>query len=258
MRAAINHLVDTAPPWFTVEKAGHDFLVGRARLPKTPWVKAGLTLRIEGNPTPRVREEVPGTDLPARCPERHIQGDQTFCLGLRPLAVQSDDLARQWWRQLEQYLRCQGVAELTRVWPPGQALDHGDAGEHHERALELAAQVGVEEEYSSARLGGQSWIIDPALKLFDLKGQPINGRAPCPRGCKHRARGRFVPKLRKDCSRRETLVSLALAELQRRKALDDYWQQVYGCGEKCCRTMRGCRLAAHEDSKLGVREKSPS
>lgn len=249
MRAANSLLANTAPTWFTVEKTGHDFLVGRARLPKTPWAKGGLKLRIEGSSTPRVREEVPGTDLPTRCPERHIQGDQTFCLGLRLLAVQSDDLAGQWWRQLEQYLRCQGAAELTKVWPPGQALDHGEAGKHHERALGLAVRAGVDEEYALARLGERSWLTDRAIKLFDNKGRPINGHAPCPRGCQRRARGRLVPKLRKNCSRRATLVSLAFAELQRRKALDDYWQHVCGCGDKCCRTMRGCPLAAHEDSK---------
>lgn len=247
MKSATIHLADTAPAWFSVETVNRGFLVGHARLPKTPWATTGLHLHIFGTTEPRVREEVPGIGLPSRCPERHIQGDKTFCLGLRYLPVQSAMDARNWWMQLHQFLQCQGVAELTRVWPVKQALDHGDAGQHHEKALSLATDAGVEEEYASARLGDPSWLTDPKLRLFDKKGVPINGRSICPRGCRRRARGRMVRTLRKDCDKRQSLVDMAFAEQQRRKALNRYWQQVFKDGEKCCRTMRGCPLALHED-----------
>ena len=247
MKSATLYLADAAPAWFSVEKTNSEFSVGRARVPKTPWAVDGLPLHIFGTQVPRVREEVPGTALPSRCPERHIQSDKTFCLGLRYLTVQSTEEARQWWVQLHQFLRCQGVAELTRVWPIRQALDHGDAGKHHERALELAEKAGVEEEYAAARLGDASWLTDPKLHLFDKEGRPINGRALCPRGCKRRVRGRMIRTLRTDCDNRKLLVDLAFAENLRRKALELYWQQVFNNGEKCCRTMRGCPLAAYED-----------
>ena len=256
MKSAILYLAETAPAWFSIEKSNRDNLVGHARPPKTPWAVDGLHLHIFGREVPRVREEVPGTDLPCRCPERHIQGDQTFCLGLRYLKVQSAEKARQWWVQLDQFLRCQGVAELTRVWPVNQSLDHGDAGEHHERALSLAAEAGLEEEYASARLGEPSWLTDPKLHIFGKKGRPINGRAPCPRGCKRRARGRLVRTLRADCDKRQLLVDLAYAEHQRRTALDNYWKAVFASGEKCCRTMRGCPLAGHEDKQTDDREEN--
>lgn len=251
MKSAILYLADTAPAWFSIEKSNRDSLVGHARVPKTPWACDGLHLHIFGREVPRVREEVPGTDLPYRCPERHIQGDETFCLGLRYLTVQSAEKAHQWWVQLNQFLRCQGVAELTRVWPVKHALDHGDAGKHHERALSLAAEAGVEEEYASARLGERNWLTDPKLKLFDKKGRPINGRALCPRGCRKRARGRLIRTLRTDCEKRQLLVDLAYTENLRRKALDRYWKAVFASGEKCCRTMRGCPLAAYEDRPEG-------
>ena len=256
MKSAILHLADTAPAWFSIEKSNRDSLVGHARVPKTPWARDGLHLHIFGRKVPRVREEAPGTDLPCRCPERHIQGDKTFCLGLRYLTVQSAEKARQWWGQLNQFLRCQGVAELTRVWPVKHALDHGDAGKHHERALSLAAEAGVEEEYASARLGERSWLTDPKLHLFDKKGRPINGRALCPRGCRRRARGRQVRTLRTDCDKRQLLVDLAYTEHLRRKVLDKYWKAVFASGEKCCRTMRGCPLAAYEDRPEGDREEN--
>lgn len=175
----------------------------------------------------------------------------TFCVGLHTLDVNSPDVARQWWTRLEQYLVCQGVAELTRVWPINQALDHGEAGEHHERALLLASEAGLEEEYASARLGETSWLTDLKLHLFDKNGLPINGRALCPLGCKRRARGRQVRTLRIDCDKRQSLVDLAYTEHIRRNALDKYWKTVFASGYKCCRTMRGCPLAAHEDQHEG-------
>lgn len=252
MKSAVRYLADAAPVWFSIDLVDGEALIGRARAPKTPWAADGLHLRVFGDPKPRVREEVPGTNLPARCPERHIQGDQTFCLGLRYIDVRSAGDAAQWWEQLRQFLTCQGVAERTRIWPPAQALDHGGAGEHHERALALAAEAGLEEEYAAARLNEPSWLTDPKLRLFDKKGKPINGRSICPRGCRRRARGRVMQRLRKDCSKRKLVVDLAFTEQLRRKALAEYWQHVFRDGTRCCRTMRSCPLAEHEDrSKIG-------
>ncbi len=247
MKSATHYLADAAPAWFSIEVVDNNALIGHARVPKTPWVKNGLHLRIFGDPKPRVSEKTPGTDLPARCPERHIQWDQTFCLGLRYIDVCSATEAAQWWEQLRQFLACQGVAERTRIWPPGHALDHGDAGRHHERALALAAEAGVEEEYAAARLDEPSWVTDSRLRLFDKKGHPINGRAICPRGCLHRARGRQVKILRVDCPKRKLLVELAFTERLRRVALAEYWKHVFNEGTLCCRSMRSCPLGEHED-----------
>lgn len=247
MTSAIRYLADNAPAWFTVTTSTVAALVGRARVPRTPWTEGGLCLRIFGDPKPRVSEDVPGTDLPARCPERHIQWDKSFCLGLRYMDVRSQIDAVQWWEQLRQFLVCQGVAERTRVWPPSQALDHGGAGKHHEKALALAGEAGVEEEYAAGRLNEPCWLTDRSLRLFDKKGNPINRRAVCPRGCMRRARGRAVQTLRVDCPKRKILVKLAFTEYLRRKALADYWKHVFSEGTRCCRTMRSCPLGQHED-----------
>ena len=254
MKSALDWLGATVPVWFSIEQLGQQALVGRARLTKSPWME-GLQLHIFGDPKPKVREMVPGTDLPARCPERHIQFDKTFCLGLRYLTVRSASDANNWWTQLHQFIRCQMVAERTRVWPPNQALDHGDAGQHHEKALKLANEAGLDDEYAAARLGEPSWITDPTLHLFDKEGKPINGRALCPRGCLRRARGRKVRTLRADCDKRAVIVELAHTEKKRRGALEEYWQHVFGEGIKCCRTMRDCRLAEHEDDAARDAEK---
>ena len=257
MKSAIRHLADSAPAWFSVGLIESDAVVGHARLPGTPWAACGLLLRISGNPTPRVGEDTPGTCLPARCPERHVQSDQTFCVGLRYIDVGSAAHAAQWWEQLRQFIVCQGVAERTGRWPINQALDHGDAGEHHERALTLAREADVVEEYAAARLGEPSWLTDSRLRLFNKNGKPINGRATCPRGCRRRARGRLVRTLRRDCDKRKLLVDLAYTEAQRRKELEVYWQGVINSGLRCCRTMRGCPLAVHEDGSKSSGEEKP-
>lgn len=256
MKSAIRYLADSVPTWFSLDAISSKALIGRARVPKTPWGLTGVQLRIFGDPKPKVCEEIPGTDMPARCPERHIQFDKTFCLGLRYIDVHSIGEATQWWEQLRQFLLCQGVAERTGVWPPGHALDHGDAGKHHERALALADDAGLDEEYAAARLGEPSWLTNPRLHLFNQKGEPINGRAVCPRGCQRTARGRSVQVLRRDCSKRILLVDLAITEKLRRNALAEYWKSVFKEGSRCCRKMRLCPLGQHEDSMRTEGDKS--
>lgn len=190
-------------------------------------------------------ELVLGTCFPARCPERHIQYDETFCLGLRYITVEDADDAKQWWEQLRQFLRLQGVAERTGIWPPEHALDHGDAGKFHEQALAIASELGIDEEYKTARLNEPSWITDPNLRLLGRRDEPINGRAPCPRGCRDRCMAigkRSRPMLRRNCDHRAKLLELVLLERKRRAALAEYWAHVRGQGIQCCGRMRSCEL----------------
>lgn len=241
MISATAILAANAPSWYEVERQGHQELIGVAKVPQTPWAGGGLRLSIGGGRSPHVGEETPGTALPTCCPERHLQEDRTFCVGLRRLEVDGVDAAGRWWEQLRQWIRCQGVAERTGVWPPTQALDHGEAGVHHERALELARSIGLEDEYAAAWLGEPSWITDPNLRIVDRRGDPINGRAPCPRGCRRRA-SRNAPILRRNCDRRREIARLVWTERLRRKALDEYWRHVRASGTKCCGTMLTCPL----------------
>ena len=114
MKSAIRHLADNAPAWFIVNNVTSAELAGRACVPKTPWTEGGLSLRIFGDPKPRVSEDIPGTALPARCPERHIQWDKSFCLGLRYMDVRSQSDAAQWWEQLRQF-------SSAKAWPNAPA-----------------------------------------------------------------------------------------------------------------------------------------
>jgi len=234
-------LLACAPSWFAPEPASGLQLRGMAYVPGTVWSESGVRLLIEASMSLAVREAVPGTVFPARCPERHIQSDQTFCMGLRKILITDLESAGQWWEQLRQYIQCQSTAEQTGIWPPMHTLDHGDAGEHHERALQLAADLNLEDEYAAAYMDEASWITDQTLKLLDQEGRPINGRMPCPRGCRH-ARAHCGPVIRRKCRRRAALLELVRAERDRRRELAAYWRHVIGRGEVCCGRMRSCGL----------------
>jgi len=229
------------PAWFVASRVTVDVIEGRAHVAGSAWEESGLELVVRGKPVPIVAERVPGTDLPARCPERHVQGDRTFCVGLDRPAVGGRDDAGLWWEHLRQYVLCQSVAKATGVWPPNHALDHGDAGGHHRNALEIASRLGIEDEYIAAYQDEPSWITDPDLRLLGRKDEPINGREPCPRGC--RVRGRpTVPKIRRKCRWRADLLRLVIEERKRRVELVRYWESVRKAGIVCCRTMRSCPL----------------
>lgn len=245
MSSAASLLLDAVPDWFRPSEVSGGRLTGMAHVRGTPWEADGIELAIIGRQSVSVGELVPGTQLPARCPERHIQGDLTFCVGLDPKPIDVPEAAIRWWEQLRQYLRCQGVADRTKVWPPAHSLDHGDAGRFHERALALASAAGVEEEYAAARLGEPSWITDPNLRIVDRRGGFINGRAVCPRGCRRRA-SRNAPVVRRNCERRQMLSDLVYSEQQRIKALAKYWQHVLNDGTRCCRTMLACPIRDKE------------
>ncbi|MFN3465088.1 MAG: E2 domain-containing protein, partial [Terricaulis sp.] len=55
--------------------------------------------------------------LPASCPERHINADQSFCLGYPPRIVDDAYSASRWWNDLQRFMFLQAVAVETGVWP---------------------------------------------------------------------------------------------------------------------------------------------
>lgn len=238
-RPALFVLSTCTPAWFQTTSRGTAALEGNAHVEGAVWHPDRLALRVIGTRVPSVSEQVPGTLFPSRCPERHIQDDHSFCLGLRRPPITTNEDAQRWWDTLWQFLLCQSVAEKTGIWPPGKALDHGDAGESHERALAISATLGIAEAYAAARLGEPSWITDRDIRLFGKDGRPINGRAPCPLGCRNK-RNRI--KLRCECEHRALVAELAWVEAERRRRLAAYWHMVRAAGTICCGRMRQCEL----------------
>lgn len=234
-------LRERCPDWFIIARSAGGYLEGTAKVPGSPW-PAGIALSIRNSAKLRVYETIPGTAFPARCPERHIELDGNFCLGIDTVSVVDTTAADRWWEALRQYLLCQAVAERSRIWPDRFALDHGGAGEWHARALELASDLGIEDEYDRTHADEPSWISDPKARIVHRDGRPINARTPCPLGCRWQKRGRTISRLRADCDQREKVNALVLAERERRRELANYWSRMRKAGIECCGRMRDCEL----------------
>ncbi|WP_299344072.1 E2 domain-containing protein [uncultured Pseudoxanthomonas sp.] len=91
--------------------------------------------------------ELPGhTMLPTFCPDRHINGDGSFCLGWggdNPSTIADEATARRWWAAVYQFLARQAGANARGVFPgTDHGRAHGDAAVHQAKAEQAAAQLG--------------------------------------------------------------------------------------------------------------------
>lgn len=236
--SALHLALRTVPPWFTVASSSAAGFTGTARLGLNSAdgdITTALDIETDGSGL-RTREGDGGT-LPTWCPERHINWDGWFCLGLQSGAVVTDAAsAAAWWDSLAAFLRTQRVAARTGLWPEHHALSHGAAGEHHHRALAGAERLGLSEEYERLVLGEATWLATLLGVLAEGGSRLINGRARCTcPWCRHTGR------LRRKCPKRVELVELLADERARRHEVASYWAKMKG--QACCGTMRSCPLA---------------
>jgi hypothetical protein len=185
-----------------------------------------------------VRENGSHPLLPRHCPQRHINADGSFCLGLRAGEGVCDAItARQWWDKLQVFLVCQETAHESGYWPSYAELSHGTAGEYQRRAEEIAEELSVSERYRDAVYSNAGPIATVAHRIDPSTLRPRNGRALCVCG---RVDRRRRPLLRRECWKAQ-LTCLAVLEFQRRRALDEFWSS-FGDKTRCCDTMRHCPL----------------
>lgn len=105
-------------------------------------------LVVGTSPKLKVAEQIPGTKLPPACPERHINGDGSFCLGWKPLPLPTDARsACELWALVAGFLAQQLRAAVTEKWPEEHAWPHGNAAAIQEQieALEkdLPPTIGL-------------------------------------------------------------------------------------------------------------------
>ena len=233
------HAAAAVPSWFSVTSRSRTRLRGIAKLASNS--AAGderilLDISLETTGV-RVRETVPGTRFPARCPERHVEDDGWFCLGLSSgWMVEDAASASTWWAALEDFLKLQRVAARSGLWPDQNALSHGAAGKHHRDALALAGDVGLLDAYERHVSGERSVVAALDAALTKDGSRLINGRAACP--CGRSRRGR--PVLRRRCPHRAKVLALLREERSRARKLQEYW--TWMAGTTCCGTMKGCPL----------------
>ncbi|KQT50585.1 hypothetical protein ASG52_07185 [Methylobacterium sp. Leaf456] len=229
-----------APAWFQLNLRSSNHVAGVATIPINA-VEATFVVELEVKllgRNVRARERIPGTMFPKRCFERHIEADGWFCLGLADrIRITDAQSASAWWELLEAYLRMQRTATQTGMWPEHHALSHGEAGLHHQNALEHAEKAGLADEYEAFMQGDPSFLIS-LDELLRRDGDRLrNGRCPCPCGRK-RSDGRTL--LRRDCPQRADVVSLLREERLRKDKLAHFVDTLKGSGMTCCGTMRVC------------------
>lgn len=151
--------------------------------------------------------------LPAACPERHINGNGSFCIGLDDApdltTVAGVDI---FWARLAGFLSLQVYAGDTQTWPENKSWRHGQAG-YSQRELE--------------RLCAEHPILRETPVVVIADGHVLGRRRPCP--CKS-----GLPI--KDCH--EALLA-KVGRLQQRMDEEeaDYYRQ---WSQPCCETMASC------------------
>lgn len=179
--------------------------------------------------------ESAGGRLPASCPERHINGNGTFCIGYEAgKRIETEQAADLWWTKLMVHLLCQDTAGRTGVWPSYAALSHGDAGGVQLIAEAFGAERGMLDAVRDAARG--EGPIHAAIQLISEKDPKrlINGRAACVCGPKKKWSAQV---LRRECEPASCLVFL---EQERRRKEAEFWNERRDW--VCCGSMVDCPL----------------
>ncbi|MFG3450215.1 E2 domain-containing protein [Stenotrophomonas sp. NPDC047960] len=200
-------------------------------------------------------KEVPGHhQLPQFCPDRHINPNQSFCLGWgdgKPGHIIDEAAARQWWSTVYRFLAHQISANVRRVFPGAEnGRAHGDAAKHQaiaEQAAEClgpefkaAAQAGLFEVLQDVRPGKRRlelWRGDQLIARVSLRSNSlISGKLACPCGCRPK-------RTTAECA--DHAEALATYVLERHRcALADraFLDQCAAAGMACCGTLETCGL----------------
>lgn len=181
--------------------------------------------------------EYPANWWPTFCPQRHINEGGYFCLGLSDIPSVNDlESARHWWAILTDHLQLQCAADETRKWPGHRELDHGEAGEIQEKMEKLAKDNDLLDVVRSAHNRKDGWLANNLPKLTKKGDRLVNGRAPCPHGCKKHNR----PILRRKCCKQEIIFRLVELEYKKREQSKKFWN--HHTDKACCGRMKNCQL----------------
>lgn len=188
--------------------------------------RAGYRVKIGTEARFTAGEEIPGTAIPAFCPERHLNGDKTFCLGLERYDL-SRAGAEEFWEKLRAYLLCQQYADIHGRWPRGRWLSHGDAAYSQLDAEVAARSAGLSRTYRRALEFGGGRLAGDLSQLESRLGEDNDGDRPT----------------------RLALRALVKAEIRRRHLDAEFLRWSKLMGQPCCGTMRSCPLRPESEQK---------
>lgn len=201
----------------------------------------------------KVKESTP-KNLPAFCPERHINSDGTFCLGFGsdfPREVSNEENAVIWFETLYKYLQTQARAANLRVWPGNSQWAHGDASSHQLKAMVASSKISTEirasfdnGELTLRRSSSRRRKILEVLilgkvifRIWEQSAKVINTK----RACFCKSSGRKRPKRIGRCGDHALqAISLAFAIRDLESEEAKFW--VAYAGSSCCNTCDACPL----------------
>ena len=236
---ALDRLLRAVPSWASYARNSSGAVVAAAVPRADGSLSRSYELTITTNGSYVCVKETPGLQLlPALCPDRHINSDGTFCLGLRAsYLVDNENAAGEWWGKLLVFLNCQETAQETRTWPDYAQLSHSnEAAEIQLVAEDLARKLGLNDEYKAAMRDGEGAIAFVAERVNLNTMRPRNGRAACVCG---RFDNRGRPLLRRQCWKAD-FDCLPVLERQRQEEVKRFWAALRD--KRCCGTMDGCPL----------------
>ncbi len=234
-QSSIEALIAHLPPWCTTEMSGRSFaLVSAAPVRASNAVTSAFRLRIwDEDGLVLVKEQDENRLLPKFCPERHINEDGSFCIGIRAGEGITAATSVAWWQKLAVFLLCQETVRETGMWPSEVQLSHGDAGDLELQAEALADSLGRLSEYQTAVRRNSGPMFEYLAKVDPKNGRLVNGRASCL--CGRTTRKHLL--LRRDCHQLGCPIEL---EFARRAALKRFWKSLRG--KPCCQTLGQCSL----------------
>lgn len=262
--SSLDLLLKHAPSWVAVEQnqEGKVLISADAAPQGEPSRIFRLRLTLSEDAGVSVAEQPEARQLPCFCPERHINPDASFCLFFRSESpLESKEQTTYWWSALLHYLSNQVYAERFHIWPLEAGLCHGSAASLQIEMEAIASPLGWRDEILKGLFRRQGWLSDRLPRIAKDRSRVVNGRSPCPRGCRklRRRQGvcgvessealnggeRFI--LRTDCPNKTVLERIVLLEYTRRRMERELLTSLRLAGATCCQSMRHCPLNSEQE-----------
>ncbi len=190
--------------------------------------------------------------LPAQCPERHINEDSSFCLYWRDgpaIYTSREEGAVEWLNALISFLQTQIEVDFTRTWPADRAWAHGDAAKHQQSAEAAGGAIGprfvrwIRSRRLSTARNGLALLLDGKRIAARAKNvyppRLINRRGLCP--CNTSRNG--YPITIRRCTHQPALLDIIqeLTAMQHRES--EVLERLREAKTVCCGTVDDCPLS---------------
>ncbi|MFV5585377.1 E2 domain-associated cysteine-rich protein [Acinetobacter oleivorans] len=191
--------------------------------------------------------------LPSFCPNRHINSDNSFCLGT------DEDLmnitVKDFYQKITSFLKAQLQVEKFKCWPFDYSeWAHGDGAIYQKKVEENLMKIDLKSigislnKLNLVEKKNKSFPDQKYLQLFHgsnllvtyVDGIPHNKRNSCI--CTKYGKRKHITL--KNCKRQcaKILYNIASNELKRIDAEAKFWERCKALNSKCCQTMSECGL----------------